>query len=276
MKSLRDRVVVITGAAGGIGSAFARDLATAGMDVVLADLDVEGMEQVAADVRARGRRCAVVRTDVSRSEELEALLTRTLAVFGACHVLINNAGVLSASPLLEATPAQWKRVVDVNLWGVLNGSRIFGRHFVERGEGHLVNVASAGGIFPTPGMTLYSTTKFAVVGFTQQLRWELADKGVGVTLVIPGLVPSNLFSHPQSGLAHVDFRAIMRVAGSAEALAQRVRKGITQNRAVVRYGREPWLFGALRLIPQSLLDPLAKRFTRSALGRLRKPPAGEH
>ncbi|MFM2418246.1 MAG: hypothetical protein RL385_2969 [Pseudomonadota bacterium] len=124
MKALRDRAVVITGAAGGIGSAFARDFATAGMDVVLADLDVEGMERVAEDVRACGRRCALVRTDVSRREELEALLARTLALYGACHVLINNAGVLCASPLLEPTPAQRKRVVDVNLWVVLHGSRI--------------------------------------------------------------------------------------------------------------------------------------------------------
>ncbi|MET0385017.1 MAG: SDR family NAD(P)-dependent oxidoreductase [Polyangiales bacterium] len=269
MEQLTDRVAVVTGACGGIGRALVLELARTGMHLVLADLDEQAMRSLASEVAALGRRCTVVPTDVRHAAQVEHLLAQTLLTHGDCHLMVNNAGVLHAAPLLEASAEHWQRVVDVNLWGVLHGCRVFGQHFARQHEGHIVNMASAGGLFPSPGMTLYSTTKFAVIGFTQQLRWELAADGVGVTLVIPGLVKTGIFQHAEAGLGHLDVSLVLRTARSPQGLARKVRRAVQRDRPIVYYGFEPLLFGIMRVIPSWLMDPLAKRFTRLVLKLVR-------
>src|SRR5690606_29225173 len=110
--------------AGGIGRALVLELARAGMDVALADVNEAGMQAVLAELQALGRRGICVPTDVTDSRSVEQLLERTLAELGACHLMVNNAGVFQAAPMIEATEAQWRRVIDINLWGVIHGSRI--------------------------------------------------------------------------------------------------------------------------------------------------------
>src|SRR6201999_2138226 len=112
-----------------------------------------------------------VTADVRKAADIERLLAESLSALGGCHVAVNNAGVFHAAALLDTPAEQWQRVVDTNLWGVIHGSRIFGAYFAQQGSGHIVNTASAAGLFPTPGMSAYSTTKFAVVGLSLQLRW---------------------------------------------------------------------------------------------------------
>lgn len=266
---LEGRVAVVTGAAGGIGRALVMELARSDMDVVLADLDEGPMESLAADVQTLGRRCSVSRTDVGCFEQVEALLAHALREHGSCDLLVNNAGVLRAGALLDGPRSQWQQMVDVNLWGVLNGSRVFGRHFVEQGRGHVVNVASAGGVFPSPGMSLYSTTKFAVVGFTRQLRWELADDGVGVTLVVPGVIKSGLHERPEVGLTHLNPRLITLGARTPEALARKVRRGIERNRPAVRCGLDVLAMSSLGRLPQWLLDPMGRLLAHQVLRMVR-------
>jgi NAD(P)-dependent dehydrogenase (short-subunit alcohol dehydrogenase family) len=270
MKILANRVGVITGAAGGIGRALALELAREGMHVVLADVDEPGMALLAQEVGTLGRRCSIVRTDVRHIDQVEHLLERTLSEHGSCHLVINNAGVLHAAALLEAAPSQWQRVIDINLWGVLHGCRVFGQHFTKQREGHIVNVASIGGLFPVPGMTMYSTTKFAVVGFTQQLRWELAADGVGVTLVCPGLTKTGFFKGPEVGLDHLDvyLKYVMRAARGPEGLARKVRRAVQSDRPLVRYGNGAFLIRLVRLLPVWLIDPLGKRFAKVVLRML--------
>jgi NAD(P)-dependent dehydrogenase (short-subunit alcohol dehydrogenase family) len=159
MRELSGRVAVITGAAGGIGRALALEFARAGMHVALADLDGPGLASVAREVEALGRRALCVKTDVREASALEHLLTQTLSELGACHVMINNAGVFHGAPLLDTPPEQWQRVLDTNLWGVIHGCRVFGAHFAKQREGHIVNTSSAAGLFPAPGMSAYSTTR---------------------------------------------------------------------------------------------------------------------
>ena len=275
MKPLRDGVAVVTGAAGGIGQALVIELARSGMDVVLADLDEARMLRIADDVGALGRRSSVVRTDVSSFEQVEQLLVHAVREHGSCDLAINNAGVMRTGALLDPPLSQWQQMLDVNLWGVLNGSRVFGRHFVEQGRGHIVNVASAGGVFPAPGMSLYSTTKFAVVGFTRQLRWELADEGVGVTLVVPGVINSGLHGRPESGLTHLNLRLILAGARTPEALARKVRRGVERDQPLVRCGLDVMVMSGARLLPERLLDPLGKLYARQVLrlvrGKVSKP-----
>jgi NAD(P)-dependent dehydrogenase (short-subunit alcohol dehydrogenase family) len=269
MRELNDRVAVVTGAGSGIGRAIALELARAGMHVVVADIDPVRIDQVVGEVQGLGRRALGVRTDVRQLSALEALLSETLAAFGSCHVMVNNAGVFHANTLLGAPAEQWQRVIDTNLWGVIHGSRVFGQYFASQRVGHIVNTASAAGLFPAVGMSSYSTTKFAIVGFTQQLRWELAADGVGVTLLCPGVVKTGIANAPGVGLAPDDVTAMTARSPGPEALARKVRRGIQRDKALVRYGADAYLFSFFRLLPQWLLDPLGKFMARTAAKFLR-------
>jgi NAD(P)-dependent dehydrogenase (short-subunit alcohol dehydrogenase family) len=273
MQVLEGRVAAVTGAAGGIGRAIALELAKQGMDLALADVDEPGMQAVAGEVQALGRRALCVRTDVTEQAALQNLLERTLAELGSCHLMVNNAGVFNASPMLDASDEQWQRVIDINLWGVIRGSRIFGKHFVRQGEGHLVNTASAAGLFPTPGMCSYTTTKYAIVGFTQQLRWELAASGVGVTLLCPGVVKTRIAMAPGVGLEHVDMEKVVSRAPPPEGLAKKVVRAVKKNRPLVRYGPDAYIFSLLRLFPSWLIDPLGRFMARRAFEVVTPPGA---
>ncbi len=264
MRELQGRVAVVTGGAGGIGRAIALEFGRQGMHLALADLDEPGMAQVAAELEAMGRRVLCVTTDVTRKDALENLLDRTLAELGACHVVVNNAGVFNSGTMLAASDEQWQRVVDINLWGVIRGSRLFGAHFAKQGEGHVVNTSSAAGLFPAPGMCSYSTTKYAIVGFTQQLRWELAASGVGVTLLCPGVVKTRIGMKPGVGLEHLDLEKLISGAPAPEGLARKVVRAVRKNHPLVRYGFDSYVFSLLRLLPIWLLDPLGRFMAKKA------------
>jgi NAD(P)-dependent dehydrogenase (short-subunit alcohol dehydrogenase family) len=269
MRELKDRVAVVTGAGSGIGRAIVLELARAGMDMVLADIDPAKLAAVSQEVQALGRRAHCVQTDVRQLVALEHLLRETLAAFGSCHVVVNNAGVFHANTLLGSPTEQWQRVIDTNLWGVINGSRVFGAYFVQQREGHIVNTASAAGLFPAVGMSSYSTSKYAIVGFTQQLRWELAADGVGVTVLCPGVVNTGIATAQGVGLAHADVATMTKRAPSPEGLARKVRRAIVRNRPLVRYGPDAYFYSVMRLLPLWLLDPIGRWMAKTAAAFLR-------
>ena len=265
MKDLAGKVAVITGAAGGIGAALALECAGAGMDIALADLDEVGMRAVAEKISALGRRSICVRTDVRNADAVQALLDRTLAELGSCHVVINNAGVFSAVPLIDTSAAQFQRVIDINIVGVVNGSRIFGKHFAQQGAGHIVNTASAAGLFPVPGMSAYSLSKFAVVAFSLQLRWEIAGQGVGVTVLCPGTVNTPIVTREGVGFKADEANKMIKNAPKPEGLAKKAVRAIRRNSPVVRYGAEAYAINVLSILPFWIADPLGKLLARTAL-----------
>lgn len=268
MRELSDRVAVVTGAGSGIGRAFALELASSGAHVAVADIDEALAQSTAREVEALGRRAIAVVTDVRKLESVQQLLARTVAELGACHVACNNAGVFHAAPLLDTPIEQWQRVIETNLWGVIHGSRTFGEHFAQQGFGHIVNTASAAGLFPMPGMGSYSTTKFAIVGFSLQLRWELAAAGVGVTVVCPGVVKTGIGKAAGAGLDKVDVDAMVAKSPGPDKLARKVVRAIERNRSLVRYGGDSYMLSFLRLLPQWLVDPLGRFMGRTALAFL--------
>lgn len=269
MRVLKDRVAVVTGAGGGIGRALSLEFARAGTHLALADVDEARLQNTARGVEALGRRACTIVTDVRHLAAVEHLLERTLSELGACHLAFNNAGVFHGSPLLEAPTSEWERVVNTNLWGVIHGCRVFGAHFVRQHEGHIVNTASAAGLFPMPGMGSYSTTKFAIVGLSEQLRWELAADGVGVTVLCPGVVKTGIAKAPGVGLEHLDMDKAMENAPSPEGLARKVLRAVKRNRPMVRYGPDAYFLSLLRLFPLWLVDPLGRFMARTAKSVIR-------
>ena len=195
MLELRDKVAVVTGGGSGIGAALARAFAAQGMDVAVADVDVAGAEKVAADVRAAGRRALAVPTDVSEFSSVEALAARTYDELGACHVLCANAGVLVMGAFETRSPADWEWVLGVNLRGVLHCAQAFvPRMIAQPGEKHIVNTGSIAGLASAPGLAVYGTSKFAVVGFSEHLRHDLARHGIGVSVLCPAGVQTKILS----------------------------------------------------------------------------------
>lgn len=269
MRNLQDRVAVVTGAGSGIGRAIALELARAGMHLSLADIDQARLKTVAAEITALGRRAHSVVTDVRQRPALELLLSETLRVLGSCHVAVNNAGVFHANTLLGASTEQWQRVIDTNVWGVVHGSRVFGAHFVAQREGHIVNTASAAGLFPMPGMSSYSTSKAAVLAFSKQLRWELAAEGVGVSVLCPGVVKTGIGTAEGVGLpADTAAQMTLRSPGP-DGLARKARLAIEHNHALVRYGGDAYFMSFLRVLPEWLIDPLGRFMARTAAKFLR-------
>lgn len=191
MENLEGKVAVVTGAGSGIGEGIARAAGQAGMRVVVADIDEAKARAVAEDL---GEQALACRVDVSSLASVEAMREAALERFGAVHLLCNNAGVWIGALMQEADIKDWQYLIDVNLYGVIHGIKAFLPLMVEQGEGHIVNTASMGGLISGPPEGLYTTTKFAVVGLSEALAMEVAEKGIGVSVLCPGLVNTNLIT----------------------------------------------------------------------------------
>ncbi|MFD5538190.1 SDR family oxidoreductase [Streptomyces sp. NPDC127079] len=190
------QLVLVTGAGSGIGRATALAFAEAGARVVAVDRDGEAATRTAELSRLAGAPDAWAETaDVSDEQTMEKLAERVHRAYGVLDVLVNNAGVGLSGSFLTTTPEDWRRVLDVNLWGVIHGCRLFGARMAERGQGgHIVNVASAAAYQPSRALPAYSTSKAAVLMLSECLRAELADRRIGVSAICPGFVNTNITS----------------------------------------------------------------------------------
>ncbi len=193
-EQLSGKVAVVTGAASGIGLAMGRAFAAEGMDVVLADIERDRLEEVAADF-PEGTGVEVVTCDVSDPDQVDELRERAVARFGTVHVVANNAGVSTGGPVWEQTLHDWRWVLGVNLWGVIHGVRSFTPLLLDQGEGHIVNTASMAGLVSPPFMGVYNVTKHAVVTLTETLHADLqlaGASGVGASVLCPGWVRTRI------------------------------------------------------------------------------------
>lgn len=193
MPDLKDRVAVVTGAAGGIGLALAERFAAEGMRVVLADIDEGALEAAAKQLRSNGAQAIAVRTDVSHPEQVEALAREAVDAFGGVHLVCNNAGVSMAGPVWQMAERDWDWVLGVNLRGVITGVRVFTPILLQQGWGHVVNTASMAGLV-SGALGAYSVTKHAVVALSEALQLGLAMQGanVGVSVLCPGWVQTRI------------------------------------------------------------------------------------
>ncbi|MFC8838628.1 SDR family oxidoreductase [Streptomyces griseoincarnatus] len=261
------RLVLVTGAGSGIGRATALAFAEAGARVVAVDRDTGAALRTAGEARARGAADAWAETaDVADEQAVEKLAERVTAAHGVVDVLVNNAGVGLGGAFLDTTTEDWKRVLDVNLWGVIHGCLYFGRRMAERGQGgHIVNVASAAAFQPSRALPAYGASKAAVLMLSESLRAELAERGIGVTAVCPGFVNTGITSTARfAGTDAAEERRRRRKAARLyglrnyppEKVAAAVLRAVVRDQAVVpvtpearaAYALARWLPGAARRV----------------------------
>ena len=195
MEDLAGKVAVVTGAASGIGFGLAERFVDEGMKVVLADVEQAALDRAAEELASRGGEVLAVATDVSDAVAVDALASATVERFGTYHVVCNNAGVGgAAAPSWKAPEEVWRWVIEVNLWGVINGIRAFVPRLVEQNSGHVVNTASMAAFGPFPYDAPYAASKHAVLGLSRSLSMELSMRGseVGVTVLCPGFVRTGI------------------------------------------------------------------------------------
>jgi NAD(P)-dependent dehydrogenase (short-subunit alcohol dehydrogenase family) len=194
MDDLDGRVAVVTGAASGIGFAIARELADAGVNVVMTDVNVDGLAAATAEVRGHGGVVESVAVDVRDPQALERAAARAVDRFGALHIAVNNAGIVNGGPLWELPLEEWHRLLAVNLWGVIHGVRAFVPRIIEAGEGHVVNIASMAAMVPHAGIGPYTVAKHGVLGLSEVLKADLDAAGlpIGVSVVFPGMFKTSM------------------------------------------------------------------------------------
>ncbi|MET9143887.1 SDR family oxidoreductase [Streptomyces sp. NPDC004042] len=258
------QLVLVTGAGSGIGRATALAFAAAGARIVAVDRDGEAAARTAGLALPLGARAAWAETaDVSDESAMEKLAEKVAAEYGVVDVLVNNAGIGLSGSFFDHTAEDWRRVLDVNLWGVIHGCRLFGKQMAERGQGgHIVNISSAAGYQPSRALPAYSTSKAAVLMLSECLRAELAGQGIGVTAICPGFVNTDITSttHFAGADAEEEKRRQKRTSRlyglrnyPPEKVADAILRAVVRDAAVVPVTPEARLFHALsRFSPRTL------------------------
>jgi meso-butanediol dehydrogenase / (S,S)-butanediol dehydrogenase / diacetyl reductase len=196
-----DKRIIVTGSGRGIGKAIARRFAEEGAAVAICDIDRETAEATAAEINDTGGTALAIELDVRSSESVRGMLDAVVAEWGRVDVLVNNAGITIAKPVVEFTEEEWERTLDINLKGVFRCSQLAAVQMITQGGGKIINLSSESGKTAKPNFTIYAASKFGVVGFTQGLAQELAPHGITVNAVCPGIVHTPMWEELDRVLA---------------------------------------------------------------------------
>ncbi|HEX7055335.1 MAG TPA: SDR family NAD(P)-dependent oxidoreductase [Burkholderiales bacterium] len=272
MKELKGRIAAVTGAASGLGRAMALAFADEGMHVALADVADTG--EVRAQVEARGVRALAMQVDVSRADEVEGFAAQVEKELGPAALVCNNAGVAPSAEVWEMSLDDWRWILGVNLWGVINGVRAFTPRLLARDAGHIVNTASVAGLISPPGSGPYNVTKHAVVALSETLHHDLRSRGsaVGVSVLCPAYVPTRIAESernrpagyaptPKSERMRAREAMLRRAVASGRLSAEDVARAVV---AAVRENRfyiltHPRIKGAIRARMEDILDERTPR-----------------
>jgi short-subunit dehydrogenase len=275
MTQINGSAAAVTGAASGIGRALALELAARGCDLALADRDEAGLQSVAAEIaKTQSRKVSTHRVDVGEPQQIAEFAEAASAAHPKLNIVINNAGVALLGQFSEIEQAQMDWLFNINFWGTVHGTRAFLPILAKQREAHIVNLSSIFGIIAPPGQTAYCAAKFAVRGFSESLRHELAmaNSPVRLSVVHPGGVATSIVRNSRTGIGVTDnarraqsidrFDAVAKTTPTAAA--QRIILGIEKNQPRILIGGDAWFMDLLqRFRPATYWPVLAKRLEKA-------------
>jgi NAD(P)-dependent dehydrogenase (short-subunit alcohol dehydrogenase family) len=268
------KIVVITGAGSGIGAATARAYAKAGATVLLGDINIDTVTQVASDI---GKAAFPYQLDVSDADAFTEFAKHVVKEHGVPDVLVNNAGIGLAGQFADTSKADWERIMGINVWGVIHGCQAFVPYMIKRGEGgQIINIASAAAYTLSKVYIAYSTTKAAVLAFSENLRAELARENIGVTAICPGVINTNIVANTkflgsdQEAESYKQKKLISLYGKrnySADRVAAQIMRAEDRNSAVVPVSAEARIMRIVSRLFPSLVRFSARFDVTALLGR---------
>jgi NAD(P)-dependent dehydrogenase (short-subunit alcohol dehydrogenase family) len=264
MADFKGQVVVVTGAAHGLGEATARAFAARGAKVALCDIDGEGLRELRGVLEARGSEVMTEIVDVSQAWQVEEFSQRVFREWGSPDIVVNNAGVALAGRMEDTSLEDWQWIMGINLWGVVHGTHFFYPMMIQRGSGHIVNISSAAGLIPLPMLSAYSGIKSAVLAMTRIWRAEGALHGIGFTAVCPGFMSTNISksvrtcsgtSRRTPGQFQEKVDSFMQRGNYDPArVASAIVRAVENNKAIVPTGIETHIADIVNRISRRLAD----------------------
>ncbi len=272
MRTLTDRVAVVTGAASGIGRHTAIELAKRGCHVAISDVNMEGLEETGQQARLHGRNVSLHLVDVAKREAMSDFAGAVIAEHGAVHIVVNNAGVSLTVNFEDQTLDDLEWIVNINLWGVIHGCHFFLPHIQAQDEGHIVNLSSVFGLIGVPSQSAYCMCKAAVKGFTESLDMELADTNIGVSCVHPGAIATGIIRNGRTRISDISADDASRIVDKGMApddAARIIVDAIQSGKKRVVVGKDAKVAETLQRVFPTLYRRLVVRYSKRVDAKLR-------
>lgn len=261
MEYFKDKVVIVTGGASGVGRELSKALGRSGAVVVTADINLDGAKKTVSEIKAEGGNATAVKLDVTKEAAFKKLVQKTAKEHKRLDMIFNNAGIIVVGDMRDISLEHFHRIVDVNLWGGINGTMSAYPLMVKQGFGHIVNIASVAGLVPYPTGVPYATTKHAIVGFSSSLRAEAKGLGVKVTVVCPGNIKSNIYKDGtilKAGWKDIMARLPVEMMETEKAV-RKILSGVRKNKAIITFPLDASIIWILHRIKPGLLNPILKK-----------------